>query len=95
MTTTTLTSSANPARVRTSVEYTASVAAMPPGGGTPSGNVRFYDGTKLVGTISLSGGQASLTVSYASRGRHRIKAVYVGNASYLTSSSAVLDQAIR
>lgn len=93
-TTTTLASSANPAAVGSFIKYTASVAAVPPGG-TPTGSVKFYDGTKVVGTKPLSGGQATLTVSYALAGLHQIKAVYVGNAGYLTSSSAVLGQAVQ
>lgn len=94
-TTTTLASSANPAPLGSSVTYSASVVVVSPGGGTPGGSVKFYDGTTLVGTKSLSAGVASLTVIYTSAANHQIKAVYVGNGKYLTSTSAVVNQVIQ
>ena len=60
-TTATLTSSANPSVSCQSVTFTATVAAVAPGGGTPTGTIDFFDGgTTLLGSVTLSGGQATL-----------------------------------
>jgi hypothetical protein len=48
-TTTTLTSSANPSVYRYAVTFTASVAAVSPGAGTPSGTATFKDGSSITG----------------------------------------------
>src|SRR5204862_290772 len=49
-TTTTLVSSANPSVFGQSVTFTATVSAVAPGGGTPTGTVLFKDGATTVGT---------------------------------------------
>ena len=49
-TTTSLTSSANPSVFGQSVTFTATVAAVSPGSGTPTGTVNFLDGTTTIGT---------------------------------------------
>ena len=65
-TTTTLTSSANPSATGSSVTFTATVAAVSPGSGTPTGSVTFMaDGTTITGspvTLNSSGG-ATITTS--------------------------------
>ena len=52
-TTTTLTSSVNPALVGQTITYTATVAPTS-GSGVPTGTVTFYDGTTVIGTGVLS-----------------------------------------
>jgi len=89
-----LVSSANPVLWRKSVTFTATVAAVAPGGGTPTGTVRFLDGTTQIGSASLSNGRATLTTSKLARGTHRITAVYGGSAGYLTVTSPVLSQVV-
>ncbi|WP_030355944.1 Ig-like domain-containing protein, partial [Streptomyces scopuliridis] len=42
---------------------TATVTPVPPGAGTPTGTVSFFDGATLLGTATLSGGVATFNVS--------------------------------
>jgi hypothetical protein len=87
-------SSANPAPASTSVTFTASVAASPPGGGTPTGTVQFrIDGTDSGGPVALAAGAAtSAPVSGLAPGDHTVEAVYSGDASY-GASSGTIEQA--
>src|SRR5262249_36983740 len=72
-TTTVLTSSANPSPLGWSVTFTATVNAVAPGSGTPTGQVTFYDGATALGTGTLNGiRQASLTLTSLSGGGHAI-----------------------
>jgi hypothetical protein len=82
--TTTLTSSPNPSTFGQSVTFTAVVA--PRFGGTPTGTVVFKDGGKTLGSVSLSGGSASYTISNLARGAHSITATYNGSTSFIGSS---------
>ena len=59
-TTTVLSSSANPACLGQSVTFTATVAPVPPGTGTPTGTVTFRDGATGLATNTVSGGVAHL-----------------------------------
>jgi hypothetical protein len=94
-TTTTVTSSLNPSVRKQAVTFTATVAANPPGTGTPTGTVTFKDGTRTLGSASLTAGQASFTTSSLSKGTHQITAVYGGSSSFLTSTSSVLVQTVK
>jgi hypothetical protein len=94
-TTTTLTSSVNPSGVNQSVTFTATVAVVPPGVGTPSGSVTFKDGSATLGTVSLNAsGQATFTTSTLSAGTHPISVVYAGSNNFSTSASATLTQTV-
>ncbi|UWZ81937.1 DUF7948 domain-containing protein [Occallatibacter riparius] len=91
-TTTTLTSSANPATVGQKVIFDATVDASS-GSTTPTGNVVFsVDGTD-VDTIALNGGAASYNTSTLTAGTHTVKAAYQGDSGF-SSSSASLTQTI-
>jgi sugar lactone lactonase YvrE len=77
-----------------SVTLTATVT-VPSGDPTPTaadGTVRFYDGTTLLGTatLSVSPTTASLTTAALAAGAHSITAVYSGDSSFQPSSSANL-----
>jgi hypothetical protein len=63
------------------------IAAVSSTGGTPTGNVTFYDGTAALGTVALTNGTAAFTTSSLSDGPHSISAVYLGDSSFLTSTS--------
>jgi hypothetical protein len=93
-TTTTLTSSQNPARKGHSVTFTATVTAT----GTnilPTGTVVFRDGSKDIGTAQLEGvAQATYTTSSLEEGTRNITAFYQGNTSFDPSTSQVLIQKI-
>jgi hypothetical protein len=93
-TTTSLVMTVNPSVFGQSITYTASVASVPPGSGTPSGSVTFLDGSTVLGTSSLSSGAATFTTSALSVGTHSITAQYLGDAGYNPSVSAVLTQTV-
>ena len=89
--TTALSSSSNPAATGASVTLTATVTA--PAG--LSGNVAFYDGASMLGTVALSGTKAKLVISTLSNGTHAITARYLGNATIPPSISPVFAQTIK
>jgi hypothetical protein len=90
-TTTTLTSSPNPSHSGQAVTFTAQVTSTGP---TPTGSVKFLDGTTSIGLATLSGGVAKLTKSNLAVGTHSITAHYNGNAASSTSTSVVVNQVV-
>jgi hypothetical protein len=73
-----------------SVSITSSVTASSPGAGTPTGSVQFYDGSSLISTVILdTNAQATLNISGLVIGNHLIKAVYIGDTSFNTSTSSM------
>ena len=91
-TTTTLTSSLNPAGAGQTVVFTAVVAA---GAGIPTGTVTFLQGTTSLGTRMLdSTGTATLSLTTLAVGADSITASYGGDANYLGSVSAALTETI-
>ena len=54
-TTTALSSDHNPSNPGQTVTFTAYVTVTPPGSGTPTGKVTFYDGSTAMGTVALDG----------------------------------------
>ncbi|MFR9791020.1 Ig-like domain repeat protein [Streptomyces sp. MB22_4] len=93
-TSTALASAPDPSVFGQAKTLTATVSVVAPGGGTPTGTVSFFDGPTLLGTGTLSGGVATLSVSSLAVGGHALTAVYGGNASYLTSTSPVDSQSV-
>jgi len=94
-TTTTLTSSANPANFGASVTFTATVTTT--GTNAPTGTVTFNNGTTSLGTGNLTTSspyQATLTTSSLPSGTDSITAVYSGDSKNTGSTSAVLSQVI-
>jgi hypothetical protein len=92
---TVLVSSVNPSVYGQAVTFTATVSAVSPGSGTPTGTVTLYDGTTKLGTATLSAGAAGFTTSTLSVGTHPIKAVYGGDTNFKTSTSAILSQVVQ
>lgn len=91
-TTTTVTSDLNPSTYGDSVTFTATVTGA---GGTPTGTVSFYSDGALIGNNTLDGsGQTILIISGLDVGTHAITAMYSGDATYATSTSAPLDQVV-
>jgi hypothetical protein len=93
-TTTSIASSPNPSTVGQPVRLTATVNAQS-GGGTPTGTVTFefgYGG--IIGTATLTGGQASLNDTFNVAGAKSIVAMYSGDANFVASSSSTLSQAV-
>ena len=93
--TTTISSSANPASLGQSVTFTTTVSAAAPGGGTPTGSVTFYDGTTAIDTATLSGGSATFTTTSLTVGSHAISISYGGDTNFAGSNSATLTETIR
>jgi hypothetical protein len=92
-TTVALKSSVNPAVTGQSVTFTATVAAVGPGAGTPTGTVTFNDGTVVLGTVAVGpGGTAALTTSFAAAGGHAITAAYGGSPIFVASSQGLTEQ---
>ena len=76
------------------VSFTATLAAVSPGAGTPTGTVTFKDGGTTLGTGTLSGGVATLTTSALPLGSNSITAVYGGDTNFTTSTSSALSQTV-
>lgn len=93
-TTTSVVSSTPTPVVGQPVTFTATVAAVAPGAGTPTGIVSFLDGSNVIGTATLSGGVAALTISSLSVGSHNIAARFDGDLQFNGSTSAPLIQDI-
>ena len=91
---TTLISSANPGVFGQSLTFTAQVAAVAPGSGTPTGSITFMDGTTTLDTVALSAGSATLSTSALALGNHSITAVYSSDANYTASTSAPVSQVV-
>jgi Bacterial Ig-like domain (group 3)/FG-GAP-like repeat len=92
-TTLTLGSSVNPAVTGQAVTFSARVAAVAPGAGTPTGTVTFRDGNVVLGTVAVgTGGKATFTTSFAATGGHTITAVYSGAPIFLGSSQSLTEQ---
>ncbi|HEY7170426.1 MAG TPA: Ig-like domain repeat protein [Vicinamibacterales bacterium] len=88
-TTVTAASSPAPSGLNQPMTFTASVAAAAPGAGTPTGSIQFFDGTTLVGTATLAGGDATLTTAGLTPGSHSIEARYGGDASFAGASGTI------
>ncbi len=71
--------------------FAVTVAANAPGSGTPMGTVTFVDSTtgQSLGTVTLSGGSGSLTVSTLPTGSQTVTATYNGDGNFLTSNGGV------
>lgn len=93
-TTTTLVSSANPSVFGQSVTFTATVSAVAPGAGIPTGTVSFRDNGIEIGIGTLSGGVAQFTTSALALGTHPITAVYVATSNFNSSTSNVINQVV-
>jgi hypothetical protein len=90
-TTTVLTSSTLTPAPGAPVTFTATVSSP---GGTPAGKVTFYNGATALSTVALSNGIATYVTSSLSDGAHSIKAVYLGKAGFLTSTSNILTETV-
>jgi hypothetical protein len=96
-TTVVLTSSNNPSIHLLPVTFTATVAVVAPGVGTPTGTVTFRDGTTTLGTATLSSGKATYRtpcIRPLRLGDHSITAVYNGDANFTTSTSPAMTQTV-
>ena len=82
----------NPSVFGQSVTFTATVKAVAPGSGTPTGAVTFLDGSTTLGTGTLdASGVASFSTSTLSVGEHSITAAYGGNAFDKGSTGTLIN----
>jgi subtilase family serine protease len=78
-----------------SVTFTATVTSSSSGGATPTGSVQFrVDGANAGPPVALSNGQATLTLSTLTGGAHAILAVYSGDGTYQSSTSAAITETV-
>jgi hypothetical protein len=97
-TTTSVVATPSPSAEDQPVTFTATVAAVAPGSGAPSGTVVFSADGDMIGAASLSpgggGSQAALAVSTLAPGSHSISAWYAGDTDYLESQSDAISQTV-
>jgi VCBS repeat-containing protein len=84
-----LSSAANPSIINQTVTFTATISAVAPGAGSPTGSVTFSEGATSLGSASLVNGQASFTTSTLAVGSHSIAASYGGDGNFNSSSSTM------
>ncbi|WP_133980817.1 Ig-like domain repeat protein [Kribbella voronezhensis] len=90
-------SSGSPATRGTTVVFTATVTAVAPGAGIPTGTVQFRIDGRAVGTpasINVAG-QAAYATSTMTVGNHTVSAVFSGNGAFNPSTSANITQRVR
>src|SRR2546425_55184 len=93
-TSTSLTSTPNPSTTGQAVTLTATVTAVAPPTGVPTGTVTFSDGATVLGTATLVNGSASISISTLAAGSHPLTAAYGGSATFAASTSAVVTQVV-
>ena len=85
----------NPSTQGDSINFTATVSAVAPGSGIPTGSVSFFNGSVPLGSVPLTSGSAMLSIGTLKGGAHNITAVYSGDASFNGATSAVLSQIVK
>ena len=75
----------NPSLSTQSVTFTATVTPS-----TATGSIQFAEGATVLGTGTLSGGVASVSVSPLAVGAHTITATYAGDAKNLGSTASMV-----
>jgi hypothetical protein len=91
-TATMLTSAPNPASFHQPITFTATVASNGP---SPTGQVKFMDGSTGIGSVGLNNGIATFTKSTLAVGTHSITAEYTGDADNAASTSPVVSQVVQ
>jgi len=88
-TTTSLSASPNPATFGQTVNLIGTVSAT---GAT--GNVQITDGSAIIGSTTVSGGSFAFATSTLAAGVHSLKAAYLGDSLYASSTSAAISETI-
>jgi len=87
---TVLTTSGTPSHSGQPATFTATVTSKH--GAVPNGElVKFYDSSKLLGSVALAGGTAAFTTSTLSVATHTIKAKYAGDTFFMKSTGKVIQ----
>src|SRR6266849_3578312 len=86
---TNISSSTNPSMFRQTVLFTATVSAVAPSLGTPTGTLQFKDGsTNLGAPVAVSNGSATFSTSSLAVGQHSITADYSGDSNFAGSTAS-------
>jgi Bacterial Ig-like domain (group 3) len=93
-TTTTLTSSNDPAVYGQTVIFTAKVVAAFASTNAPTGSVTFMNGVNVIGTAPLVNGTATFAAPALGVGTDVIVAVYSGDSNFANSASPVLSETV-
>ncbi len=88
-TTTALVSSMNPSVSGKPVAFTALVSSL---AGTPTGKIKYLNGTTVLATLTLTSGSATYSTSQLKPGANSITAVYEGDSNNGGSTSAPVNQ---
>ena len=82
--------SANPSPTGSNVTFTATLTAISPGSGKPTGTVQFLaDGTPLGASVPLAGGIAWLVTNSLTHGTHSLAAQYAGDGNFIGSTNSL------
>jgi hypothetical protein len=84
-----LTSTKNPAPHGSTSTLRATVKAVAPGGGTPSGTVTFSEGSTVLASFPYSGTTVTYSLKSLSAGTHLVTATYSGSGTYEPSKSMI------
>ena len=76
------------------VTFTATVSPLTSGLPTPTGSVTFWDGSDSLGSVTLSGGTATLSIANLDTGTHSITAGYSGDSYFEQATSSALLQTV-
>ena len=74
--------------------WSATISAVSPGAGTPTGTVSFLDGTTTVATATLVSGAASFTTVGLTVGSHSLTVAYAGDGNFTASTSSAVTQTV-
>lgn len=85
-TTTSLVSHPSPGLLGQPLNLTATIIAASPVNGVLTGTVRFSEAGRILGTQTLAGATASLTLSSLGLGSHTVTATYTPSGPFLASS---------
>ena len=87
LTATTITAdSPDPSQTPQPIQVDVAVSTLPPGAGTPSGDVLIEDGTGASCTATLAAGVGSCMLATTVAGTRDLSATYLGNGNFASSS---------
>src|SRR5262249_50031084 len=93
-TSTSISSTPNPATIGQTGTISVTVSPVAPAAGVPAGTVTIMDGVTSLGVVTLVNGSASLATSALTAGTHSLTAAYGGSPSFLASTSAAVTQTV-
>jgi hypothetical protein len=92
----TASTSPNPSTYGQTVTLSATVTAVNPAAGTPTGTVTFKEGTTVLGSSAVNAsGQASASISTLAVGSHPITAEFAGSNGWQASNASAGTQSVQ